>query len=180
MFVAPPPPPPSPPLPSPPPPSPPPPSPPPPMRPPLLPGQSVRYASGFVATFNIKLGADGALPDVTWEQTVVFNPREQTADEETIERGHAIFQDICLHCHGLNAVSGMLIPDLRGSAYLWDGAGWDDVLRGGKLKDKGMASFADNVSEEESQALRAYIIQQAHRGLALQKAAADRSPTPLP
>ena len=132
-----------------------------------------------VLTF--KLGVDGALPDVTWEQTVVFNPPEQTADEETTELGHAIFQDICLHCHGLNAVSGMLIPDLRGSAYLWDGEGWDDVLRGGKLKDKGMASFADNVSEEESQALRAYIIQQAHRGLALQKAAADSSPpTPLP
>jgi quinohemoprotein ethanol dehydrogenase len=74
----------------------------------------------------------------------------------------------------------MLVPDLRGSAYLWDQAGWDEVLLGGKLKDRGMASFADNVSEQESQALRAYVIQQAHRGLALQKAATDTAPTPLP
>ena len=34
-----------------------------------------------------------------------------------------------------------------------------------------MASFADNVSAEEARAIRAYIIQQSHRGQALRKAA---------
>jgi mono/diheme cytochrome c family protein len=81
-------------------------------------------------------------------------------------------------CHGLNAVSGLLIPDLRGSAYLWDAEGWDEVVRGGKLKGKGMASFANNFGEVESQALRAYIIAQSHRGLAVQKSAADKETAP--
>jgi quinohemoprotein ethanol dehydrogenase len=70
-------------------------------------------------------------------------------------------------CHGLNAVSGLLIPDLRGSAYLWDEKAWEAVVRGGQLKARGMASFAENVSTEESAAVRAYVIQQAQRGQAL-------------
>jgi PQQ-dependent dehydrogenase (methanol/ethanol family) len=125
-----------------------------------------------VLTF--KLGADGSLPEVAWEPTVAFNPPEQTASEETLALGELTYQDICMGCHGLNAVSGLLIPDLRGSAYLWDAEGWDEVVRGGKLKDKGMASFANNFGEVESQALRAYVIAQSHRGLAVQKAAAEK------
>jgi mono/diheme cytochrome c family protein len=128
-----------------------------------------------VLTF--KLGADGSLPEVAWEPTVAFNPPEQTASDETVALGLLTFQDICMGCHGLNAVSGLLIPDLRGSAYLWDAEGWDEVVRGGKLKDKGMASFANNFGEVESQALRAYVIAQSHRGLAVQKAAAENEST---
>ena len=44
-------------------------------------------------------------------------------------------------------------------------------MLGGQLKDRGMASFADNISPEQAQAIRAYVIQQAQRGQALQKAA---------
>ena len=49
------------------------------------------------------------------------------------------------------------------------------MVLGGKLKDKGMASFAGHVSEQQSLAIRAYLIQQAERGLALQEAAATAS-----
>ena len=80
-------------------------------------------------------------------------------------------------CHGLNAVSGLLIPDLRGSAYLWDETGWEGVVRGGKLKGLGMASFANNISAKQSEAVRAYVIQQAQRAQALQKAAASAAVT---
>ena len=71
-------------------------------------------------------------------------------------------------CHGLNAVSGLIIPDLRGSAYLWDDKGWDEVVLGGKLRDKGMASFDNNLDADESRAIRAYVIQQAQRAKDLQ------------
>jgi quinohemoprotein ethanol dehydrogenase len=119
-----------------------------------------------VLTF--KLGADGALPDVNWKPTVVFNPPPLVADEETAEEGFGLYQDICMGCHGLNAVSGLLVPDLRGSGYLWDQAGWNDVVLNGRLKDRGMASFSGNISAEESEKIRAYVIQQAHRARSLQ------------
>ncbi|GAB5449732.1 MAG: PQQ-dependent methanol/ethanol family dehydrogenase [Halioglobus sp.] len=118
-----------------------------------------------VLTF--KLGADGSLPPVKWKPAVVFNPPALNASEATLQEGFGAYQDICMGCHGLNAVSGLTIPDLRGSAYLWDPKGWDDVVLGGKLRDRGMASFADNVTPEQSAAIRAYVIQQAHRGKAL-------------
>ena len=118
-----------------------------------------------VLTF--KLGGKASLPAVSWKPTVVFNPPELTASADTLTLGFATYQDVCMGCHGLNAVSGLLIPDLRGSAYLWDEKSWEAVVRGGQLKDRGMASFADNISAEQSEAVRAYIIQQAQRGKAL-------------
>ena len=72
-------------------------------------------------------------------------------------------------CHGLNAVSGLLIPDLRGSAYLWDAASWDTVVLDGALAANGMAAMASFLSGEDSQAIRAYVIQQAWRGKNLQQ-----------
>ncbi len=124
---------------------------------------------------TFKLGADGQLPDIDWKPTVVFNPPEQSASEAFIHEGFAVYQDICMGCHGLNAVSGLLISDLRGSAYLWDDKGWEDVVLGGKLREKGMASFEGNLSAEQAQAIRAYVIQQSHRAVGLQKAALEAS-----
>lgn len=118
-----------------------------------------------VLTF--KLGADGQLPDVDWQRTVAFNPPVLDASAETLKQGHALYQDVCMGCHGLNAVSGLLIPDLRGSAYLWDAQGWDAVVREGRLRERGMAAFGEHISEEQSAAIRAYVTQQAHRGAAL-------------
>ncbi|MCR9104574.1 MAG: PQQ-dependent dehydrogenase, methanol/ethanol family [Gammaproteobacteria bacterium] len=118
-----------------------------------------------VLTF--KLGAGQQLPPVDWKPRVVFNPPALEASAEVIHEGYATYQDVCMGCHGLNAVSGLIIPDLRGSAYLWDADSWNDVVLDGALKDRGMASFADNISPEQSAAIRAYVIQQAHRGKAL-------------
>lgn len=118
-----------------------------------------------VLTF--KLGAQGKLPDVEWQRTVGFNPPALKASEEELAEGHLLYQDVCMGCHGLNAVSGLLIPDLRGSAYLWDADGWDAVVREGRLRDRGMAAFGEHVSPAQSQAIRAYVTQQAHRGAAL-------------
>jgi PQQ-dependent dehydrogenase (methanol/ethanol family) len=120
-----------------------------------------------VLTF--KLGADRQLPPVDWEPTVVFNPPKQTASPETLREGFALYQDTCITCHGLNAVSGLLLPDLRGSGYLHDAKAWDDVVRGGALRARGMAAWNEVLDEKQSEAIRAYVIQQAWRGLELQR-----------
>lgn len=120
-----------------------------------------------VLTF--KLGADGKLPQQDWRPRVVFNPPAQTGSEETAREGFALYQDICMGCHGLNAVSGLLIPDLRGSAYLHDPAGWNAVVLDGALKENGMAAFGQWLDEAQASAIRDYIIQQARRGQSLQQ-----------
>ena len=124
-----------------------------------------------VLTF--KLGADGKLPQPDWQPRVVFNPPAQTGSEESARQGYALYQDICMGCHGLNAVSGLLIPDLRGSAYLHDPAGWNAVVRDGALKANGMAAFGQWLDESQAAAIRDYIIQQARRGQSLQQPPAE-------
>lgn len=119
-----------------------------------------------VLTF--KLGANGELPAVDWRPTVSFNPPEQTADAATIREGYGLYQDICMGCHGLNAVSGMIIPDLRGSGWIHDVKGWNSVVMEGLFAKNGMAAFGEHITGEESEAIRAYIIQQAWRGKKLQ------------
>ena len=123
-----------------------------------------------VLTF--KLGADGSLPPVDWKPAVVFNPPPRTADAETEQEGFALYQDLCMGCHGLNAVSGLLVPDLRGSGLIHDAGSWNRVVREGILAKRGMASFGDYLTREQSEAIRAYIIREAHRAKDLQQARA--------
>ncbi len=49
-------------------------------------------------------------------------------------------------------------------------AGWNAVILDGALKENGMAAFRKWLNEEQTSAIRDYIIQQAHRGQALLKA----------
>ncbi len=123
---------------------------------------------------TFKLGANGELPDVDWQPRVVFNPPEQFADASTIRAGYAEFMDTCNGCHGLNAVSGLLIPDLRGSGFMHDAGAWKSVVLEGVLAERGMANFSFALSEEQAEAIRAYVIQQAWRGKKLQDAAQDQ------
>jgi PQQ-dependent dehydrogenase (methanol/ethanol family) len=119
-----------------------------------------------VLTF--KLGADKTLPPVDWKSTVTFNPPKQQADKATVSEGFALYQDSCMGCHGLNAVSGLLVPDLRGSSYLHDAKAWSDVVRGGALAARGMPAADKLLTEAQSEAVRAYVIEQAWRGKKLQ------------
>jgi mono/diheme cytochrome c family protein len=120
-----------------------------------------------VLTF--KLGANKTLPPVEWKPSVTFDPPPQTADATTLRKGFAQYQDNCMGCHGLNAVSGLLIPDLRGSGYLHDAKAWRSVVLGGALAERGMPSLAESLTEDQAEAVRAYVIQQAHRGAALRQ-----------
>jgi quinohemoprotein ethanol dehydrogenase len=79
---------------------------------------------------------------------------------ETIARGRKVYAENCFSCHGVGAHSSGLIPDLR-TASPKTHAEWDAIVRGGIRTDKGMASFADAVSEEDSRAVQAYVLDRA-------------------
>ena len=121
-----------------------------------------------VLTF--KLGANLQLPEPDWHPTVTFDPPPSTASDEVLTEGLVLYQDLCMGCHGLNAVSGLLISDLRGSRLIHDQIAWDSVVRGGTLRTKGMASFATELNGKQSASIRAYVIQQAIRGQAIRAA----------
>ena len=66
----------------------------------------------------------------------------------------------CGFCHGNAAISPGVTPDLRRMDENIR-SHFQDIVRGGMLKDRGMASFADLISEEEAEAIKSYIQKRA-------------------
>jgi len=131
--------------------------------------------------FAFKLGGGETPPDLTPRVNEV-SIDESLLDEKTIERGRELYVTHCLRCHGLNARSSGVIPDLRRSAPAIHQI-WQEIVREGLLSNRGMASFADVLSRDDVKAVHSYVISEAVfaeslRGRLLQ-GAADRICIPL-
>jgi quinohemoprotein ethanol dehydrogenase len=85
----------------------------------------------------------------------------QFADASTIQLGHSRYLRTCVACHGFDAVSGGLVPDLRYSYAITDKDVFKSIVLDGVDKDRGMISFAQNFSPAEVEAIRAYLIDRA-------------------
>jgi PQQ-dependent dehydrogenase (methanol/ethanol family) len=62
----------------------------------------------------------------------------------------------CLACH----IGGIFIPDLTRSPHLMTAESFKQVVHGGALKARGMGSFADQMSEQDVEDIRASLLQQ--------------------
>ena len=128
--------------------------------------QPVPPIVGKVVTF--KLGATESIPD----PNLVMAPRtpktERFGDADMIQLGFEQYHFNCRVCHGPLAISSGVLPDLRWSAVSADADAWQAIVRGGALADNGMVSFAEVLSPSDAEAVRAYVIKQAHDGAALE------------
>jgi quinohemoprotein ethanol dehydrogenase len=107
-----------------------------------------------------KLGAHGTMPPVPQKSLDIPEPPPLTASTEAIDHGRQIYNEVCSLCHGLLAVSSGVVSDLR-FASAETHTSWDEIVRGGSLRNKGMASFRDLLSKDDAEAIRAYIISRA-------------------
>ena len=87
-------------------------------------------------------------------------PPPLTANAETVAAGAALYDGNCSQCHGIHAVSGGVLPDLRklgaDKHQMFLG-----ILYGGRVPD-GMPSFADNLNPEQVEQVHQYLIKRAH------------------
>src|SRR5262245_43856661 len=107
-----------------------------------------------------KLGGHATMPPVPQKSLDIPEPPPLTASAETIAHGRQIYNEVCSVCHGLLAVGSGVVSDLR-FASAETHSSWDEIVRGGSLRNKGMASFRDLLSKEEAEAIHAYIISRA-------------------
>lgn len=123
--------------------------------------ESVPPTVGKVVTF--KLGGNKEIkdPDLPMIDKTPKAGRFGTSDD--IENGLIHYARNCAVCHGLLAVSSGVLPDLRWSDISGDAEAWNAVILEGNLRDNGMVAF-DFLTREDSEAIRAYIVDQAHRG----------------
>ncbi|HUP93223.1 MAG TPA: PQQ-dependent dehydrogenase, methanol/ethanol family [Solimonas sp.] len=111
-----------------------------------------------VLTF--KLGGKAKLPAPQNQLLPLPAPPPVTADAQTLGLGRALFNGYCGVCHGLNAVSGGVLPDLR---YLTPAKHeiFAGILAGAYAK-KGMPVMIDLLPGPYLDAVHQYVIKRAH------------------
>jgi len=127
----------------------------------VMPSGSVANV-GRVLTF--KLGAEGQLPEleVVAEDDYELPVMEASMTEEVIALGLKHYAQKCSICHGDQAYSSGLIPQLRFSAFTKDAKLWNEVLVEGTLTENGMPDFGGILSDADVEAIRAYVISEAN------------------
>jgi quinohemoprotein ethanol dehydrogenase len=115
---------------------------------------------GKVVTF--KLGGTGQIPDVKLAAIEKTPKAAAFGDAATLSAGAVHYNRNCFACHGVLAVSSGVLPDLRWSAIAGDPAAWKKVVLDGELSARGMVSFAKYLTTEDAEAIRAYVLAQAH------------------
>jgi alcohol dehydrogenase (cytochrome c)/quinohemoprotein ethanol dehydrogenase len=137
-----------------------------------LPGNNQRNISR-VLTFKIDGRAN--LPLLSAQPPMVLDPPPVTASAKVVAQGRRTYGRYCAICHGVDAISGGLVPDLRYSGLLGNN-GWFKVVLDGALQDQGMVSFAKVLKRDQAAAIRAYVIGEAN---AAKEAVAQPAATPI-
>jgi quinohemoprotein ethanol dehydrogenase len=122
-----------------------------------------------------KLNGQAQLPPKPAVTLAPANPPATVFPAALVQQGLAAYEGNCGVCHGPAGRSSGVLPDLRRSGALGDADTWREVVIGGALKERGMASFAKYLTEQESEAIRAYIGEHARN---LQKAERAAAPDP--
>ena len=130
-----------------------------------------RYNDGRLLVF--KLGGEQTIPVATAPDIDIPEPPRLTASAEDIEQGQGHYNRVCVWCHGMGAV-GTVNADLR-LMTAETHERFQAIVRGGLLRDNGMESFADAVTQEEAELIHQYVISQT---VAAQEAQANRETEP--
>jgi len=110
-----------------------------------------------VVTF--KLDGRAQLPSPRHEPAVLPEPPPLQAGEQQLRTGRMMFNGLCANCHGINAVSGGVVPDLR---YLTPTghSQFNGIVAGARMH-RGMPSFADVLKPEDMETIRQYVVKRA-------------------
>ncbi len=115
---------------------------------------------GKVVTF--KLGGTAVIADID-APMIERTPRaDGFGSEAQLANGLVNYARNCAVCHGVFSVSSGALPDLRWSDYSGSEELWKSVVTDGVLQSNGMVSFADVLTPEDVEAIRAYVVAQAH------------------
>ena len=82
------------------------------------------------------------------------------ATPATVRAGSILFEKYCFYCHGLGAISGAGIPDLR-YATAETHRQFEAIVLGGARESRGMPAFKDVLKRDQLPAIQAYILSRA-------------------
>ena len=124
--------------------------------------RDAHIATNAPRVFAFKLGGTAAMPPPGPPPRPIAEPPPDVATAATVEAGKATYHRYCGTCHGDSAVSSGVLPDLRHSAYLSEADTFTRLVREGMLAERGMFAFGAELSAEDVEQIRAYVIHRAH------------------
>ena len=74
-----------------------------------------------------------------------------------------------MFCHGVAAIAGALVSDVRHSPALNDPKQWQKIVHDGLLKENGMVGWAGEYTPAQIETIRQYVISRANDDKAFQK-----------
>jgi quinohemoprotein ethanol dehydrogenase len=77
-----------------------------------------------------------------------------------VREGKFLYADFCYQCHGVDAVAGSGVPDLR-YATAQVHRQFVAIVLGGARESRGMPSFKDLITREQVRAIQAYVLSRA-------------------
>jgi mono/diheme cytochrome c family protein len=76
-----------------------------------------------------------------------------------VHEGQLLYGQFCFYCHGVNAVAGASIPDLR-YASVETHQQFEAIVLGAR-ESRGMPSFKDALKRDQIRAIQAYVLSRA-------------------
>ena len=112
-----------------------------------------------------KLGGSAALPQPVVTHVNIPEPPAIDAAPEVIAQGELLYHTWCVSCHGSGVTSGSSLPDLK---YLSAASheSWEAIVREGAYASAGMPGFSHVLSESDSEAVHAYVVNQTRIAIA--------------
>jgi PQQ-dependent dehydrogenase (methanol/ethanol family) len=108
------------------------------------------------------LGAQGTLPSLTQTTRPAPRPIAVVASAEEIQSGAVTYSRRCSMCHGSDAISAGMLPDLRYSQpETFDRYG--EIVLAGSRATAGMPAFKQMLSEAELAAIKAFVLSRRAR-----------------
>jgi quinohemoprotein ethanol dehydrogenase len=137
-------------------------------------GSTTRASNNNSRVLVFKVGGTAQLPaELPAEITAAgeLNPPPLTAVSETLAHGEQVYARLCSVCHGPAAVSASVgtFPDLRYSPRIQTLEAFEAVVIDGELTSGGMVSFDSSLEDADAEAIRQYVISQAHVALEAQR-----------
>ena len=109
---------------------------------------------------SYKIGGQAPMPPVERRPKRSVSRPRLDVPKDMIVRGRVAYSENCIACHGMGVQGSGLYPDLRTvSAEIHEQ--WEAIVLGGIRSHKGMPSFADTLSAEDSRAIHAYALDRA-------------------
>ncbi len=131
------------------------------LAPPTLPDRTAPRL-GRVLVF--KLGGQAGLPALPAALPPFPRPPELSGSPDAIARGQGLYGAYCTACHGINAESRRVLPDLRKSLIMHNADAFSTVVLDGAMVQNGMPNFSSALSAEQVEDIRTWLVERGRQG----------------